>query len=237
VSPRRTAAGAIRRAPLTRERVLAAALELIDEGGLDGFSMRRLAARLGVDPMAIYYHLPNKAAVLDGVVEAIMAGYRVPPVAGPVEERWRAAARAYRDLLRAHPKALPIVASWPMRSEGSWRVLESLLALIREAGVDHPQAMATVQFVGALINGLVLAEVGLPPGGVPDRTPAEKRAPMDALSPENFPHIATALGAGGAPDFDRTFDLALDVIAHGLRAVSAGAADVRSCDTRGDPPG
>jgi AcrR family transcriptional regulator len=216
MSPRRTAADSARRERLTRERVLAAALQLIDEEGLDRFSMRRLAARLGVDPMTIYYHLPNKAAVLDGVVEAVMAEFRVPPVSGSVEDRWRATARAYRDLLRAHPNVLPVIATWPIQTPAGWDTLEALLAPILEAGLDGSEALAVVQFMGALINGLVLADVGAPPTGVPDRSDAEKRAAVDGLLPERFPHIATALAQGGVPDFDRTFELAMDVIVRGI---------------------
>jgi AcrR family transcriptional regulator len=216
MSPRRTAVDSARREPLTRERVLAAALQLIDEEGLDRFSMRRLAARLGVDPMTIYYHLPSKAAVLDGVVEAIMAQFRVPPVTGPIEERWRATARAYRDLLRSHPNVLPIIATWPVQTPVAWDTLEALLAPLLEGGLDGPDALAAVQFMGALINGLVLADVGAPPAGVPDRSSEEKQAAVYGLTPERFPHIATALAQGGVPDFDRTFELAMDVIERGL---------------------
>jgi AcrR family transcriptional regulator len=196
--------------------VLTAALRLIDEEGLDRFSMRRLAARLGVDPMTIYYHLPNKAAILDGVVEAIMAEFRLPTVTGPLEERWRATARAYRDLLRSHPNVLPVLATWPIQTPAGWDALEAMLAPLQEAGLDGIDALSVVQFMGALINGMVLADVGAPPAGVPDRSPEEKRAALDQLTAERFPHITAALAQGGAPDFDHSFDLAMDVIVRGL---------------------
>jgi len=216
MSPRRTAADSAHREPLTRARVLAVALQLIDDAGLDHFSMRRLAARLGVDPMTIYYHLPNKAAVLDGVVEAVMGEFRVPTGSGPIEERWRATARAYRDLLRSHPHMLPIIATWPIATPGGWDALEAMLAPLQETGLRGSEAVAVLQLMGALINGLVLAEVGLPPGGVPDRSTEEKQAAMDGLTPERFPQIATALAQGGVPDLDRTFELAMDLIERGL---------------------
>ena len=224
MSPRRTAADSAHREPLTRERVLAAALQLIDEEGLDRFSMRRLAARLGVDPMSIYYHLPNKAAVLDGVVEAIMAEFRVPTAGGP-EEQLRAVAHAYRDLLRAHPNALPIIATWPIQTRQGWGALETILGQLHQTGVDDEDAAAVVQIVGALINGLVLADVGPPPGGVPDRTYEEKRAAIDAISAGAFPHLAAALAAGGVPDFDHSFELALDLIIRGLTSREGTARD------------
>src|SRR5208337_4377183 len=58
--------------PLERERIVQTALELVDRDGLDALSMRRLGAELGVDPMAIYYHIPNKQALLEAIVEAVM---------------------------------------------------------------------------------------------------------------------------------------------------------------------
>ena len=75
--------------------------------------MRRLGAELGVDPMAVYYHVPNKDALLDAIVEAVMAeiDLTVDDPADPAEERIVCAARAYRDAMLAHANALPIVLS------------------------------------------------------------------------------------------------------------------------------
>src|SRR5688500_3740884 len=62
---------AARRAPLTRDRVLGAAVELADSAGIDGLTIRRLALDLGVEPMSLYYHVPNKEAILDGIVDLV----------------------------------------------------------------------------------------------------------------------------------------------------------------------
>ncbi len=62
------------KAVLDRNRIVAAAIELLDQAGPESFTMRRLGSQLGVDPMAIYYHLPNKAAVFDAVVDELFAG-------------------------------------------------------------------------------------------------------------------------------------------------------------------
>ena len=59
--------------PLARERIVEAAVKIIDDEGLEALSMRRLGAALGVNPMAAYYHVPNKAALYDLVLEALMA--------------------------------------------------------------------------------------------------------------------------------------------------------------------
>ena len=92
--------------PLKREQIVSTALAVVDRDGLKALSMRRLGAELGVDPMAVYYHIPNKQALLDAIVEAVMAGIDLSvdnPAAQP-EERILCAARAYRDTMLAHVK-------------------------------------------------------------------------------------------------------------------------------------
>src|SRR5665647_171029 len=99
--------------PLARERIVYAAVKIIDGEGLDALSMRRLGAELGVNPMAAYYHVPNKAALYDLVLEAVMAGVDTSGIdpAAPVEEQLKQAARAYRSAILAHPRAIPVLAS------------------------------------------------------------------------------------------------------------------------------
>src|SRR4028119_235068 len=86
--------------PLTRKRILEAALSLVDEEGIGSVSMRRLAKELGIDPMAIYHHLPNKRALLSALIEEVFSKMRAP---GPGKsEDWRERVRtwawAFRDM-------------------------------------------------------------------------------------------------------------------------------------------
>jgi AcrR family transcriptional regulator len=96
---------------LTRQRVLEAALQLIDREGLEGFSMRKLGAMLGVEAMSLYNHVESKGALFDGVIEVLVlqAAYPEMPDATPRDELW-AYIHALRNVLRAHPQALPLVA-------------------------------------------------------------------------------------------------------------------------------
>src|SRR5664280_309526 len=84
--------------PLARETIVVAAMKIIDTEGLDALSMRRLGAELGVNPMAAYYHVPNKAALYDLVLDAVMAGVDTSTIDGaaPLAEQMKQAARAYR---------------------------------------------------------------------------------------------------------------------------------------------
>src|SRR5689334_12674118 len=112
-------AAAPTRTPLSRDRVAAAALELIDREGLDSLSMRKLGAALGVEAMSLYNHVDNKDDLLDAVSEMlhreILAGYD-PPASGNWQERARSMAFSYWHLAQAHPNAFAIVGSRPVSS-------------------------------------------------------------------------------------------------------------------------
>ena len=99
---------------ITRDVVLAAALELIDRDGVDGLSMRRLARVLGRDPMILYRHAPNKAALLDGVAETVLAQLKVDPADPDWAAQLRAVARGYRALALAHPNVVPLLVTRPL---------------------------------------------------------------------------------------------------------------------------
>src|SRR5215467_6036465 len=97
--------------PLTRQKVAEAALLLIDQEGLENFSMRKLGAMLGVEAMSLYNHVESKRALFDGVIELLVAEAPRSEQSNttPREELW-AFAHAFRDVLRAHPYVLPLVA-------------------------------------------------------------------------------------------------------------------------------
>ena len=135
----------------------ATALALVDRDGLKALSMRRLGAELGVDPMAVYYHVPNKDALLDAIVEAVMADIDldVDDPADPAEERILCAARAYRDAMLAHANALPIVLSRGPRTPASMRPVELLIGILRDAGLPPSRAMAGMNAIAATVRGTI----------------------------------------------------------------------------------
>src|SRR5918911_507596 len=99
------------RRPLTRPRILRAALKLIDGEGLDALSMRKLGAALGVEAMALYRHVPSKGALLDGVVELLLEQLELPPAGCESwSDAWLAVARSYRRLAHSHPGAFRLLA-------------------------------------------------------------------------------------------------------------------------------
>ena len=150
---------------ITREAVLAAALEIIDRDGADALSMRRLARVLDRDPMIIYRHAPGKAALLDGVAETVLGQLQVdcadPDWAGQLRE----VARRYRALALAHPHVVPLIVTRPLatplglRPAGTLRPLEDILALLTRAGFSGPDALHIYRALFGFIHGHVLDEL------------------------------------------------------------------------------
>jgi TetR/AcrR family transcriptional regulator, tetracycline repressor protein len=202
------------RARLSREVLVAAALEIADRDGLDALSMRRLGAELDVDPTAAYRHFPDKKALLAGVVEAVLAGADVETdMAAPWSEQFREVALAYRRVMLAHsPAVARLAATTPLNSLESLRIVEHAVAILTEGAVPLPQAVAAIQAVGQLTTGSVLLE-------------AFWREWADAggevyLSPPMLPHPELpALSKASAEDFltpERVFEFGLGAVIGGL---------------------
>jgi AcrR family transcriptional regulator len=182
---------------LSRERAIAAALAIVDDQGLDGLTMRALGRALGADPMAVYHHLPNKAAILDGVVEAVLAEIPLDPdPADPPAERVKALARGYRTALRAHPNALPAVATRPDVSPVALQLVDTALGLLLEAGCSPAEALTTFHATSCFVVGHALDE-----SGTPAATPAA-----------GHEHIAAVAAAAPHVTPDDTFEAGLSAL-------------------------
>ena len=150
---------------ITREVVLAAALEIIDADGADALSMRRLARALGRDPMILYRHAPNKAALLDSVAETVLAQLTVDPADPDWAAQLRAVARDYRRLALAHPRIVPLLVTRPLatplalRPKGTLRPLEDILALLTRAGFSGSDALHIYRALFGFLHGHVLNEL------------------------------------------------------------------------------
>ena len=99
------------RAPLSRERVLRAAISLADEGGIDSLTMRGLGRALGVEAMSLYNHVANKDDLLDGMVDVVVGDIVVPPAGTPWRSAMRARCISAHEQLLAHPWAAMLITS------------------------------------------------------------------------------------------------------------------------------
>lgn len=209
---------------LTREKVLDAALALVDEGGTDALTMRRLGQALDCDPMALYRYAENRAALLDGVAETVLARLVIPADGTDWETQLRRTAHDYRRLALAHPNVVPLIVARPLatplglRPIGTLRPLEQILALLVGEGFAPEQALHVYRSYFGLLHGHVLNELQEVLVD-PEATDVLLRLGLDRLPLEEFPHIrtvATALLAGydGKAELERSLDILLD----GLRA-------------------
>ncbi|MBX6748471.1 MAG: TetR/AcrR family transcriptional regulator [Micromonosporaceae bacterium] len=200
---------------LTRERIVAAALALIDRHGVGGLSMRKLGAELAVDPMAIYYYLPNKSALFDAVVEAVYAELDVTSITwtGDWREELAAVMHRFRDTLRRHPRALPIVATRPTTAPVSMAIFERALELLEDVGFSAQEVLDIINCLGAFTIGHALAEVGEPVGG---ETP-DAGLSLDPTYADQYPRLARALAAGIDYDPDESYALGLSAMISSFR--------------------
>ncbi|MGA2887464.1 MAG: TetR/AcrR family transcriptional regulator C-terminal domain-containing protein [Terracidiphilus sp.] len=202
--------------PLKREQIVATALALVDRDGLKALSMRRLGAELGVDPMAVYYHLPNKQALLDAIVEAVMAGIDLSAdhAADPPEERIMVAARAYRDAMLAHANALPILLVHGPATPAAMRPVELLIGILRGAGLGPARALAGMNAIAAAVRGVVGM---LAPDGSQPPMKEETEAMAQIFTPGEFPYLQEAAQYVGEFS-DHGFEFGIRALARGLLA-------------------
>lgn len=171
------------REPLTLERIDAAALALVDQGGMAALSMRKLGAALGVDPMAIYHHVPGKQELFHRLVRHVFSAMPEPRGTGPWDDRVRAWAHAYRMVVVAHPAlVLTIVTDQHAVAVAAAAATEELRAALEAAGLDDAEVELCADVVVDHANGAVLA---CAPG--PDGTPP---------TPEMASYLARAYAEG-----------------------------------------
>ena len=198
---------------LSRKRILEAAMRIIDADGLDGLSMRRLAADLGVNPMAAYHYVPNKAALYDLVLEAVMGAVDTSGVdaGAPAVEQMKQAARAYREAILRHPRAIPVLAARSLRTAAALRPIEPFLGILFSAGLTPDEALAAVDSVAQYILGGVMGYYH----HIVDAEAGEQRE-FEALDPAEFPNMTRVLAEGRYVGFEAEFEFGLDAIVRGL---------------------
>jgi AcrR family transcriptional regulator len=147
-----------RTAQTDRATVLRETLALADEQGLAAVSMRAVAARVGVTPMALYRHVGDKSQLLDGVVEQLLTELPVPAESLPWRERLEAMGAAVRATARRHPDVFPLLLQRPAATPGARRMRESLYRALRDAGVPEAQVAQVERLVSTMVLGFAASE-------------------------------------------------------------------------------
>jgi len=207
------------------DAVIAKALELLDETGLDGLSMRRLADALDIKAASLYWHFANKRALLDGMADALMAGVAssAPEAGQPWQERLADVAGEMRRALLARRDGARVFAGTYVPTENVMRVGEALMAPLRAAGADAKLASWGAFSVMYFLLGFVIEESGVAPEQMPDQE-LEQRTKAFELASARFPNLAAGREAIFDNDFDARFRFGLDVMLAGLAGKLAAAA-------------
>ncbi|MBF6327558.1 TetR/AcrR family transcriptional regulator C-terminal domain-containing protein [Nocardia transvalensis] len=217
MAQRRTAV----KAPLTRDRVLAVAVELADEKGVSALTMRALAERLGVEAMSLYHHVRNKDDILDGMVDAVFAEIDTPAESFDWRTAMRQRAVSLRAVLIRHPWAIALMDSRADPGPATLRHHEWMLATLRTAGFSLRMAAHAFSVLDSYIYGFVQQEANLP---FADAAGLEEVAAgiVPNLPAGEFPYMTemiTELVLRPGYSYGAEFDYGLDLILDGLERV------------------
>jgi AcrR family transcriptional regulator len=195
---------------LTRQRIAQEAVALLDEAGMEGLSMRKLGARLGVEAMSLYHHVRNKADLLDALHGALLENMVSELASRPPAASWETAARgmtmAFLGLLKAHPHAIPLFASRSAIAPGSLKLMDDCIALLMEAGFTPDQSIHAFQTLFSLTLGHAVFHHG----------PRSQDSYARVAAYAEYPHLRQ-LSPPDQRASDVEFEFGLDTLLAGLR--------------------
>jgi AcrR family transcriptional regulator len=199
------------RPPLTKDRILQAAVDLADREGLGALTMRHLGAELGVEAMSLYKHVANKDAILDGVVELIASKIAVPAPGTPWRDALRERATSAREVLGAHSWSIGLLEARGSMGPATMGYLDAMLGILIRADFTIEDAAHAMWLLDAYVYGHVIQETSIARGApeLPDTDPA-----MMA----DYPHLSALMvsARGSGYSVDREFTYGLDRIVEAL---------------------
>jgi AcrR family transcriptional regulator len=206
------------RIPLTRQRVLEAAVDLADDSGIESLTMRKLGQALGVEAMSLYYHVANKDALLDGMVDLVFAEIELPAAGAEWRSAMRRRALSARAALRRHPWAIALMESRRTPGSANLRHHDAVIGCLRQAGFSVPLTAHAYSLLDAYIYGFALQEASLP-FTTPEETAEVAQSIMAASPADAYPHLAElAVEHVLQPGYDYgdEFEFGIDLVLDGL---------------------
>ncbi|PBB67673.1 TetR family transcriptional regulator [Mesorhizobium sp. WSM4312] len=206
------------RGRLSREMIEDAAFEVIEKEGLAGFSMRKLAAVLGCEAMSIYHHFPSVAHLHEALVDRLVGALEMPDADLPWRQRMRIAIEDFRRIGRDHPAYATFLVTYRMNSPVCLAWLNGILGLFRDGGFDTELSARLFRAVGYYLMGAVLDEnAGYAKG------PSAVNTVNDEQLARDFPDVMAAGRFFGTAEFDKTFELGLDMLLDEMERLRDGA--------------
>jgi AcrR family transcriptional regulator len=206
------------RTPLTRQRVIAGAVDLADRIGIEPLTIRRLASELGTKPMTIYHHVAGKEAILDGMVDQVFGEIEPPPGDLPWRDAIRRRCLSAREVLVRHPWATPLMESRTSPGPETLRHHDAVLGCFRRGGLSLALTAHAYAVVDSYVYGFAIQEASLP------ATEGEELRELAAaigegLAEQGLVHLAELTAEHVARPgyrFGDSFEFGLDLILAGL---------------------
>jgi AcrR family transcriptional regulator len=209
-----------RRAPLSRERVLRAALDLADAVGIESMSMRKLGEELGVEAMSLYNHVANKDDILDGIVDLVFSEIALPSGRGDWKPSMRKRAISAHEALLRHPWAPSLMQSRTKPGPATLRHHDSVLGRLRTAGFTLVMAAHAVSVIDGYVYGFALQQINIP---LQSREQvAEVGQDILRQMAGEYPHLAEMITKHAMKpgyDYAKEFEFGLDLILDGLERI------------------
>ena len=220
---RRRNTSAARRTPLSRDRVLQAAVVLADEGGIGALSMRKLAQELGVEAMSLYNHVANKDDILDGIIDVVASEIELPPDGADWKTALRQTAVSAHEALLRHRWAADLWMSRGGMSQPRFRYGDTLLRALREGGFSKQLTYHAFHILESHVVGFTLHRQSFTFDSKDLRELAAgflREFPAD-----DYPDLAEHIRQHMEPSYQRqgTFDFGLELILEGLERLRDSA--------------
>jgi AcrR family transcriptional regulator len=219
-----------KRVPLSRERVLAGAIAIADTGGVGALTIRSLAQHLGVKPMTLYYHVANKNALLDGIVDLVFTEIELPSIDGDWRSEMIRRANSTRRVLRHHSWAIGLMESRKNPGPATLRHHDAVLGVLRRAGFSVEMTAHAYALLDSYTYGFALQEAALP-FNRPDTAGDIAEPMMQQFTADAYPHLvemATEYILQPGYDFGNEFQYGLNVILDALNRSIPDDAELAS---------
>jgi AcrR family transcriptional regulator len=213
-----------RRSPLTRERVLKAAVRLADREGIEAVSMRRLGTELGIEAMSLYTHVRGKDDLLDGMIELVIGEIPIDRDGADWKVSLRTTILSARSVVLRHPWAPRVIESRDDPGASGLRYYNAVMGFLREGGFSLAMTHHAIHLLGSRLLGFTQDLFD----DSPDVSPEAMKA-MAAAVADTHPYVAemalgaTHEGALGGCDDDVEFAFGLDLILDGLERLRDSA--------------